>query len=55
MIVSYGGTYVCVHKSRFLRALESKAMYNNITTDNIERDNSEDKDKENTDAAGNEQ
>ena len=34
------------------RALESKAMYNNKTTDNIESDDSEDEDKENT-AAGN--
>ena len=33
MIVRYGGTYVCVYESRLSRALESKAMYDNKTTD----------------------
>ena len=49
VIVRFGGTYVCVHESRFLRELELKAMYND-KTDNIE---SENEDGRNTDAAGN--
>ena len=53
MIVRYGGTYVHVHGSRLLRALESKAMYNNKTTDNIVSDDWEDEDGRNNDATGN--
>ena len=53
MVVRYGGTYVCVHERRLLRALDSKAMYNNKTTDNIESDNSEDEDRRNADTAVN--
>ena len=53
MIVKDGGTYVCIHESRLLRILESKAMCDNKTTDNIESDDSGDKDGRNTDAAGN--
>ena len=49
VIVRYGSTYVHVHKSGLVRALESKAMYNNKTTDNIESD----EDGRNTDAARN--
>ena len=41
------------NESRLLRALKSKAVYNNKTTDNIESDDSADADKENMDAAGN--
>ena len=47
VIVRYGGIYVHVHESRLLRALKSKALYNN-KTDNIESEG-----EENTDAAGN--
>ena len=46
-------TYVCVYESRPLRALESKAMYNNKTNDNVESDDSEDEDGRNTDATRN--
>ena len=53
MIVRYGGTYVRIHESRFLRAFESKALYDNKTTDDIESDDSEDEDERNTDAAEN--
>ena len=44
MIVRYGGTYLHLHESRLLRALESKGMYNCKTTDNIESDDSGDED-----------
>ena len=53
MIGRYGGTYVCVHESRLLRALESKAMSSNKTIDKIESDDNEDEDGRNTDAEGN--
>ena len=53
MIVIYGGTYVHILESRLLRALESKAMYNNETTNNIESDDKEYENGRNTDAAGN--
>ena len=52
VIVRFGGTYVRIHQSRFLRAFKSKALYDNKTTDNIESDDSKD-DGRNTDAAGN--
>ena len=42
-----------INENRLLRALESKAMYNNKTTDNIKSDDSEDEDRRNTDAVVN--